>query len=84
MNARTAVLSVSLLALILLHVPTLAGVLYHPELEIEDVVFGSDHVIVSVGAHEHLFLLRVLDDTQSNGGVSLCPPFSCWSGIGVS
>ena len=56
MNARTAVLSVSLLALILLQVPTLAGVLYHPEPEIEDVVFGSDHVRVSVGTHEHLSL----------------------------
>ena len=62
----------------------LPGVLHHPESEIEDVVFGSDHVVVSVGAHEHLFLLRVLIDTQSNGGVSLCPPFSCWSGVGVS
>jgi hypothetical protein len=32
----------------------LAGVLYHPEPEIEDVVFGPDHVIVSNGTHEHL------------------------------
>jgi hypothetical protein len=32
----------------------LPGVLDHPEPEIEDVVFGSNHVIVPDGTHEHL------------------------------
>ena len=58
------------------------GVLNHPEPEIEDVVFRSNHVIVPDGAHEHL--PAGCRDEQSNGGVSLCPPFSCWSDVGVA
>ncbi len=55
------------------------GVSDHAEPEIEDVVFGSNHVIVPDGAHEHL--PAGCRDEQSNGGVSLCPPFSCWSDV---
>ena len=57
----------------------LIGVLHHSEPEIEDVVLGTDHVIVADGTHEHL-RTAALVDRQSTVGASLCPPFY-WSGV---